>query len=382
MDFRLTEEQETIRKMVREFAAKEIQPHAADYDRTGEFPVENVRKLAQYGYLGMTLPVEWGGGGADALTHAICIEEISKACAATGVITEVHNSLCSETILRFGTEDQKRRYLPDLARGARLGAFALTEPGAGSDAAAQRTTATRDGDFYIVNGTKHFITNGAKADVYVLMAMTDRSQGTRGISSFIVDRNTEGLTFGPPEDKMGIRASYTCELVFQDARVPVANRLGAEGEGFKIAMTALDSGRIGIAAQALGIAESAMEAAVKYARERVQFGKPIAEFQAIQWMIADMATDIEAARYLVYYAAWLKDTGARATKEIAMAKLFASRAAMKHTTNAVQIHGGYGYMRDYHVERYMRDAKITEIYEGTSEIMRLIIAGAVLQARK
>ncbi|MFZ5924560.1 MAG: acyl-CoA dehydrogenase [Bacillota bacterium] len=379
MDFSLTEEQEAMRKMAAEFADREISPHARENDATGEYPWENLRKLAKCGYLGMMLPEEFGGSGVDVLSHTLCVEEISRACAATGVIMEIHNSLTCDGIYRFGTDEQKARYLPALARGEWMGAFALTEPGAGSDASGIRTVAVRDGDSYVINGTKHFVTGSGEAHVYLLFAMTDPSRGTKGISAFIVEKGVPGLTFGPPEEKMGIRASHAGELIFTDCVVPAENLVGTEGEGYKIALTLLDGGRIGIGAQAVGIARAALDAALKYSKERVQFGQAISNFQAIQWMLADMATEIEAARLLVYRAAHLRGKGVRCTKEVAMAKLFASEVAMRTTIKAVQIHGGYGYTKEYNVERYMRDAKITEIYEGTSEIMRLLIASALLK---
>ncbi|MBC7082267.1 MAG: butyryl-CoA dehydrogenase [Bacillota bacterium] len=382
MDFSLTEEQEAIRQMAAEFADKELAPHARELDAKGEYPWDNLRKLARYGYLGMMLPAEFGGSGADVLSHTLCVEEVSRACAATGVIMEIHNSLTCDGIYRFGTDEQKARYLPALARGEKIGAFALTEPGAGSDPSGIRTVAARDGNDFVINGTKHFITGAGQAHVYLLFAMTDPSKGTKGISAFIVEKGMPGLSFGPPEDKMGIRASHTGELIFSDCRIPAENLVGSEGEGYKIALTLLDGGRIGIGAQAVGIARAAFDAALRYSQERVQFGQAISGFQAIQWMLADMATEIEAARLLVYRAAYLRDKGVRCTKEVAMAKLFASEVAMRTTVKAVQIHGGYGYMREYNVERYMRDAKITEIYEGTSEIMRLLIASAVLKESK
>jgi len=382
VDFSLTEEQEAIRQMAAELADKELAPHARELDAKGEYPWDNLRKLARYGYLGMMLPAEFGGSGADVLSHTLCVEEVSRACAATGVIMEIHNSLTCDGIYRFGTAEQKARYLPALARGEKVGAFALTEPGAGSDASGIRTVAVRDGNDFVINGTKHFITGAGQAHVYLLFAMTDPSKGTKGISAFIVEKGMPGLSFGPPEDKMGIRASHTGELIFSDCRVPAENLVGSEGEGYKIALTLLDGGRIGIGAQAVGIARAAFDAALRYSQERVQFGQAISGFQAVQWMLADMATEIEAARLLVYRAAYLRGKGVRCTKEVAMAKLFASEVAMRTTIKAVQIHGGYGYMREYNVERYMRDAKITEIYEGTSEIMRLLIASALLKESK
>jgi len=379
MPFRPGEEHESLRHRIRELSEKHFKPRAAHHDETGEFPAANVRILAEGGFIGMNLPEEYGGAGLDMLSHAICVEEIARCCATTAVIFEVHNTLHSETIVKFGTEEQKRRYVPALAGGEKLGAFCLTEPEAGSDAGGLKSVARLDGDHYVIDGQKRFITNGEVADLYLIMALTDPAQGTRGITCFVVEKGTPGLSFGKPEDKMGIRGSSTTDVFMDKVKVPVGNRLGAEGEGFKIAMAALDAGRIGIGAQALGIAQAAYEASVAYAKERVQFGKPIAELQAIQWMIADMATDIAAARLLLYRAAELYDQPGRHTAEIAMAKLKCAEVAMHHTVKAVQIHGGNGYMREYGVERLMRDAKITEIYEGTSEVMRLIIAGSALR---
>ncbi|HCW51272.1 MAG TPA: acyl-CoA dehydrogenase [Clostridiales bacterium] len=379
MLFSPSEEHEAIRRRIRELAEKHFKPKAAYWDETHEFPAENLERLAEAGFIGMNLPEEYGGAGLDMLSHTICVEEIARCCATTAVIFEVHNTLHSETVARFGTEDQKRRYLPDLASGKKLGAFCLTEPEAGSDAGGLKSTAVLKGDRYVLDGQKCFITNGGVADLYLVFALTDREKGTRGITCFIVEKGTKGLTFGKPEDKMGIKGSATTDVFLDGVEVPVENRLGQEGEGFKIALSALDAGRLGIGAQALGIAQAAYEASVAHAKSRVQFGKPIAQLQAIQWMIADMATDIEAARLLLYRAAELYHQPGRHSAEIAMAKLKCAETAMRHTTKAVQIHGGYGYMREYGVERLMRDAKITEIYEGTSEIMRLIIASTVLR---
>ncbi len=378
MNFELTEEQLAIQKAIRELVEKEIAPGARERDQAGTFPAEVFKRLGEQGYMGMMLPEEYGGIGADHVSHAICVEEISKGCAATGVAFEVHNSLVTETILDRGTPDQKERYLPRMT-GEWLGAFALTEPGAGSDAGSVKSTAVRDGDYYVLNGTKCFISNAGQAQLYLIIVATDKSRGARGLSAFLVESSYPGLSIGKPEDKMGIRASVTADVVLEDCRVPACNLLGAEGEGLKVALGALDSGRIGIAAQAVGIAQAAMEKAGRYAKQRLQFGKPIAEFQAIQWMLADMATDIEAARLLTYRAAFLRAQGRRCTREAAMAKLFASSMAMRHTVKAVQIMGGYGYMREYDVERHLRDAKITEIYEGTSEVMRMVIAGQLLK---
>ena len=379
MDFSLTKEQEMIRKMVREFAEKEVAPIAAEIDETCEFPAETIKKMGKLGLMGVTVPKEWGGGGMDSVSYVIAVEEISRACASTGVAMSVNNSLVCDSILKFGTEAQKQKYLIPLAKGEKLGSFALTEPSAGTDAAAQQTTAVKDKNDYIINGSKIFITNGSKSDVVILFAMTDKSKGTRGISAFIVDSNTKGFSIGTIEDKMGIRGSIQAELVFEDMRIPSENLLGKEGAGFKIAMVSLDSGRIGIAAQALGIAQAALDESIKFAKEREQFGRPIAKFQAIQWMIANMATEIDAARLLVYRAAFVKGQGMRFSQEAAMAKLYASDVAVRVTRDAVQIHGGYGYTKDYTVERLYRDAKITEIYEGTSEVQKMVISGTLLR---
>ncbi len=383
MDLKLTEEHKMIRKMVRQFAEKEVAPIAAEIDEKGKVPFENIKKMGELGLLGLTVSEEYGGAGMDTVSYCIAVEEISKACAATAIAMAVHNSLVCHGIEKFGTEDQKQRFLVPLAAGKLVGAFALTEPEAGSDAAAQKTTMVLDGDEYIVNGTKNLISNGGFADVIVLFGMTDKSQGHRGISTLLVEKGTPGFSTGPEEDKLGIRASSTCELIFEDCRVPVANRLGAEGQGFKVAMASLDAGRISVAAQALGIAVAAYQAALEYAKTRVQFGQPIAKFQGIQWMLADMATRIEASRLLLYNAALAKDrakeTGGRYTKEAAMAKLYASETASWVTDLAIQIHGGYGYMKEYPVERYYRDARITRLYEGTSEIQRIVIADQILR---
>jgi len=379
MLFAPSEEHEAVRRRIRALAEKEFAPKAAHFDETHEFPRRNFELLAEGGFVGMNLPEEYGGAGLDMLSHTICVEEIARCCATTAVIFEVHNTLHSETIAHFGTEEQKKKWLPALAAGEKLGAFCLTEPEAGSDAGSLRSTAVLEGDHYVLNGQKCFITNGGEADLYLVFALTDKEKGTKGITCFIVEKGTEGLSFGKRENKMGIRASAATEVFLDNVRVPVENRLGEEGQGFKIAMSALDAGRLGIGAQALGIAQAAYEASVSYARERVQFGRPIASFQAIQWMIADMAVDIESSRLLLYRAAELYDQPGRHSAEIAMAKLKCAETAMTHTTKAVQIHGGYGYMCEYGIERLMRDAKITEIYEGTSEIMRLIIAMSVLR---
>ncbi len=378
MDLQFTEEQEMVRKMVRDFAQKEVAPIAAEIDEKAVVPFENIKKMAQLGLLGLTVSEEFGGGGADTVSYVIAVEELSKACASTATVMAVQNSLVDGSIEKFGSEEQKIKFLEPLARGEKIGAFALTEPAAGCDASALLSTAVLDGDSYIINGRKHFITSGGFADIIVLFAMTDKEQGHRGITAFIVEKGTEGFAVGQEEQKMGIRGSNTCELLFDDVRIPVANRLGDEREGFKIAMTVLDAGRIGVAAQAVGIAQGAYEAALEYSKQRVQFGRPICQFQAIQWMLADMTTRIEAARLLNYQAALKKDAGERYSKEASMAKLFASETAVWVADRAVQIHGGYGYMKEYSVERHYRDAKITEIYEGTSEVQRMVIARSVL----
>jgi len=379
MDFKFTREQELVRQTVREFAEKEVKPIAAEIDETERFPMENVKKMAQYGMMGIPIPANYGGAGGDNMSYIIAVEELSKVCAATGVILSAHTSLCVSPIYMFGTEEQKQKYLVPLAKGEKLGAFGLTEPNAGTDAAGQQTTARLEGDHYVLNGSKIFITNGGVADIFVIFAMTDRSLGTKGISAFIVEKGFKGFSIRKIEHKLGIRASSTAELIFEDCIVPKENLLGSEGKGFKIAMQTLDGGRIGIAAQALGIAEGAFEETVKYMKERKQFGRSISAFQGPQWMMAEMEVKIEAARLLVYKAAWLKDNGLPYTVEAARAKLFASQTAMEVTTKAVQLFGGYGYTKDYPVERMMRDAKITEIYEGTSEVQRMVISGGIFK---
>ncbi|WP_294172851.1 acyl-CoA dehydrogenase [uncultured Clostridium sp.] len=379
MNFGLTREQELVRQMVREFAVNEVKPIAAEIDETERFPMENVKKMAELGMMGIPFPKELGGAGGDVLSYIITVEELSKACGTHGVIVSAHTSLCASLIYENGTPAQKEKYLVPLAKGEKIGAFGLTEPGAGTDAAGQQTTAVLDGDNYILNGSKIFITNGGVADTFIVFAMTDKSQGTRGISSFIVEKDFPGFSIGKKEDKLGIRASSTTELIFENCVVPKENLIGKEGKGFGIAMKTLDGGRIGIAAQALGIAEGAYEEAVKYMKERKQFGRPLSAFQGLQWMIADMETKIEAAKLLVYKAAWLKQNKMPYSVDAAKAKLFAAEVAMDVTTKAVQIHGGYGYTKEYPVERMMRDAKITEIYEGTSEVQKMVIAGAALR---
>jgi butyryl-CoA dehydrogenase len=379
MDFDLTKDQEMIRKMVREFAETEIEPIAADIDETSEFPAETVKKMGELGLMGMTVPKEYGGSGVDSLSYIIALEEISRVCASHGVIMSVNNSLVCDIINKFGTEEQKQKYLIPLASGKKLGAFSMTEPGAGTDVSVYQTTAVKDSDDYIINGTKVFVTNGNVADVVILFVMTDPEKKHRGQSAFIVPTGTPGFSIGTIEDKMGIRGSQQAELVFEDARIPADNLLGSEGMGFKISMIGLDGGRIGISAQALGIAQAALDESIKFSKEREQFGRPIAKFQAIQWMIANMATEIDAARLLVYRAAFTKSQGKRFSQEAAMAKLYASDVAVRVTRDAVQIHGGYGYTKDYTVERLYRDAKITEIYEGTSEVQKMVISGTLLR---
>ena len=379
MNFGLTREQELVRQMVREFAVNEVKPIAAEIDETERFPMENVKKMAELGMMGIPFPKELGGAGGDVLSYIITVEELSKVCGTTGVIVSAHTSLCASLLYENGTPAQKEKYLIPLAKGEKIGAFGLTEPGAGTDAAGQQTTAVLDGDNYILNGSKIFITNGGVADTFIVFAMTDKSQGTRGISAFIVEKDFPGFSIGKKEDKLGIRASSTTELIFENCVVPKENLIGKEGKGFGIAMKTLDGGRIGIAAQALGIAEGAYEEAVKYMKERKQFGRPLSAFQGLQWMIAEMETKIEAAKLLVYKAAWLKQNKLPYSVDAAKAKLFAAEFAMDVTTKAVQIHGGYGYTKEYPVERMMRDAKITEIYEGTSEVQKMVIAGAALR---
>ena len=379
MDFRLTKEQEFVRKMVREFAVNEVEPIAADIDLEHRFPEENVKKMGEYGLLGIPFPKEWGGGGGDNLSYAITVEELSRVCGSTGVICSAHTSLCCWPIFQYGTEEQKQKYLPDLLAGKTLGAFGLTEPNAGTDASGQQTRAEDKGDHWLINGSKVFITNGGYADIFVIMAMTDKSKGNRGISSFIVEKDYEGFSVGKTEDKMGICASSTTELVFQNMKVPKENLLAGVGQGFKVAMSTLDGGRIGIASQALGIAQGAFDVTLEYMKARKQFRKRLADMEPLRFMMVDMKTRIDAARLLIYRAAFLKDRHLPYGPDSAMAKLYASEAAMYVTTKAVQLHGGYGHTKDYPVERMMRDAKITEIYEGTSEAQRLVIAGSIFK---
>ena len=379
MDFELNEEQRMIQEMARNFAEKEVAPEAARLDETHEFPTELVKKMGELGLMGVAVPEEYDGAGMDYVCYAVAIEEICVACANCGVVMSANNSLACGPVLAHGTEEQKKKFLAPMASGEKIGCFGLTEPGAGSDASGQKTTAVLKGDEWVLNGNKIFITNGTHADIAVVFAMTDKEKKTRGISAFIVEKGAPGFSAGAAEKKLGINASGTAELVFEDCRIPKDQLLGAEGQGFKIALQTLDGGRIGIGAQAIGIARAAMEQSIKYSLEREQFNQPIAKFQAIQWMLADMTTEIDAARLLTHRAAYLQSTKQPYSKEAAMAKLFASEMAMKTTTKAIQVHGGYGYSKEYPVERNFRDAKITEIYEGTSEIQRLVIASHLLR---
>jgi alkylation response protein AidB-like acyl-CoA dehydrogenase len=379
MNFSLSETQKMIRETARQFAVDELAPTAEERDAKEEFPHAAVKKLGELGFMGMMVPEQHGGAGLDTVSYALAMEEISRVDASVGVIMSVNNSLVCYGIEAYGTEEQKQKYLIPLAQGKLLGAFALSEPEAGSDATNQHTHAVRDGDFYILNGMKNWITNGYNADVVLVMAATDSSKGAHGISTFIVEKGMPGFAPGKKERKLGIRSSDTVSLSFQDVRVPVANRIGDEGFGFRFAMKTLDGGRIGIAAQALGIAQACLDASIKYSKERKAFDKPIAELQAIQFKIADMATEIESARLLTLQAAMMKDAGQKFSRYAAMAKLFASKTAVRAALEAVQIHGGYGYIREYNVERYLRDAKITEIYEGTSEIQRVVISRDLLK---
>ena len=383
MDFTLSKKHEMARTLFKEFAEKEVKPLAQDVDENEQFPVETVAKMAKAGFLGIPVPKEYGGQGCDPLTYVMCVEELSKVCGTTGVIVSAHTSLCIDPIQTFGTEEQKKKYIPDLASGKKLGAFGLTEPGAGTDAQGQQTKAVLDGDEWVLNGSKCFITNGSYADVYIVIAVTGvvekRGRKMNEISAFIVEKGTPGFTFGTKEKKMGIRGSATYELIFEDCRIPKENLLGNQGKGFGIAMHTLDGGRIGIASQALGLAEGALERTIEYVKERKQFGRSIGQFQNTQFQLADMATKVEAAKQLVYKAAMAKATQKVYSVEAAMAKLYAAEVAMEVTTKAVQLHGGYGYIREYDVERMMRDAKITEIYEGTSEVQRMVISGNLLK---
>ena len=379
MDFSLSKTEELFLQMIREFAEKEVKPLAAEVDEEERFPLETVEKMAKTGLMGIPVPVKYGGAGGTNLMYGMAVEELSRVCGTTGVVLSAHTSLCCAPIMENGTEEQKMKYLPRLASGEWIGAFGLTEPNAGTDAAMQQTTAVLDGDQYVLNGNKIFITNAVYAHVYVIFAMTDKSLGNKGISGFIVEKGTPGFSIGKKEKKMGIRGSATTELVFEDCRIPKENLLGQQGKGFAIAMKTLDGGRVGIAAQALGIAQGAMDETIKYTKERKQFGRSISQFQNTQFQMADMETKVQAARLLVRSAHWKKDNGMPYSVDAAMAKLFAAETAMEVTTKAVQLHGGYGYTREYPVERMMRDAKITEIYEGTSEVQRMVIAGKLFK---
>jgi len=379
MNFELTDIQRETQKLCREFAARELTPNARRWDQEHLWPAEAVSKLAELSLLAVAVPEAYGGAGLDHVSYALAIEEISRGCASTGVIMSVNNSLYCDPVLKYGTEEQKREFLVPFTRGEKLGCFGLTEPEAGSDAAAQKTTAVRKGDEYVLNGSKNWITNGPKANAILLFAMTDRAAGHRGISAFLVPTDTPGFQRAAPDHKMGISAAHSCSIFFEDCRVPARNRLGKEGDGFRIAMSTLDGGRIGIAAQAIGIARAAFEEAVDYSGERKTFGKPIREHQAIQFMIADMATELDAARLLALQAAVLKDKGVRHSVESSMAKLYASEMATRVTHKALQIHGGQGYSKEFDAERHVRDARITEIYEGTSEIQRLVISSHLLK---
>ncbi|SHJ25105.1 butyryl-CoA dehydrogenase [Dethiosulfatibacter aminovorans DSM 17477] len=378
MDFNMKKEHELLAQLYKEFTENEVKPLAAEVDEEERFPAETVEKMKKYGMLGIPFPKELGGQGGDNLAYIMLVEELSKACGTTGVVLSAHNSLCCAPIYEFGTQAQKEKYLVPLAKGEKLGAFGLTEPNAGTDAAGQQTKAVLEGDHYILNGSKIFITNASTAEVFIVFAMTDKSKGTRGISAFIVEKEFEGFSIGKKELKMGIRGSATCELIFENVKVPKENLLGKEGKGFGIAMKTLDGGRIGIAAQALGLAQGAIDESVQYVKERKQFGRSLSKFQNIQFELAEMQTRTDAARMLVYRAACLKDSKMPYSKEAAMAKLYAAETAMWVTTKAVQLHGGYGYTREYPVERMMRDAKITEIYEGTSEVQKMVIAANML----
>lgn len=379
MQFQFSEEQQQMQKLAREFAEKEVLPGAAQRDEKEEFSRDIANAMGQMGFTGICFPEEYGGAEGDVLSYILAVEQLSRTDAGVGITLSTTVSLCAWPIFAYGTKEQKQKYLTPLAEGTKLGGFGLTEPNAGTDAASQQTVAVLKDDYYVLNGSKIFITNAGEAEIYVVFAMTDKAKGVKGISAFILEEGMPGFTFGKKEHKMGIHSSATAELIFQDVKVPAGNLLGKEGDGFKIAMSTLDGGRIGVAAQALGIAQSALEHAIQYSKERVQFGKSIASNQGIGFMLADMATKVDAARLLVYRAAYLKDQGLPYSKEAAMAKVYASDTAMSVATDAVQIFGGYGYSREYPVERLMRDAKITQIYEGTNQVQRIVISNAVLR---
>jgi len=382
MSFRLTEEQLMIQSMVRDLAREEFAPRAMERDQKKLFPAENFKKLAELGLMGMMVPTEFGGSGADTVSYVLALAEVAYACASTAVVMSVHNSIVCESLNKYGTVAQKEKFLKPLAAGAMIGAFALTEPNAGSDPARQTTKAVRDGNSYVLNGTKRFTTTGKNAGLVIITAKTDESRAHRGISAFLVEQGTKGLKAGPLEDKMGLRASDTCDLILDDCRIPADQLLGNEGDGFLVAMTGLDCGRIGIAAQSVGVAQAALDAAVNYTQQREQFGQKIAKFQGIRWMIADMATEIEAARLLMLSAAQMKDHGENYTLQASMAKLYASEMVNRITAQAVQLHGGYGFTKEYAVERYYRDARVFTIYEGTSEIQRIVISNHILKDRR
>jgi alkylation response protein AidB-like acyl-CoA dehydrogenase len=382
MSFKLTDEQLMIQTMAREFSRNVLAPTASERDRTKEFPAENLKQMGELGFMGMMVPFEYNGSGADTVSYVLALSEMAYSCASTAVVMSVHNSIVCESIYRVGTEDQKEKYLKPLASGDIIGAFAMTEPHAGSDPVRQSTTAVRNGDTYILNGTKRFITTGKNAGLTIVSAVTDKSKRHKGISAFLVQKDTPGFMVGSVEEKMGLCASDTTDLIFDDCRIPAENLLGEEGDGFKIAMKALDGGRIGIAAQSLGVAQAAMDAAVKYAKLREQFGQPISKFQGLRWMIADMATEIEAARQLMLSAAAMKDRNEKYTAQASMAKLFASEMVNRVTTKALQIHGGYGFIKEFPVERFYRDARVFTIYEGTSEIQRVVISNHILKDKR
>jgi alkylation response protein AidB-like acyl-CoA dehydrogenase len=378
ISFELSEDHKMVQSMVKDLADKQIRPRAAHYDETREFPWDNFKKLAELGLMGVTVPEEYGGAGMDSLAYVIVIEELSRACASTGVITAVQNSLGEYPILKFGTEEQKKKYLPQMASGEKVAAYALTEAGSGSDAAGMKTTCRLEGDHWVLNGSKNWITNSTAAELFIVYATKDPSLGHKGVCCFIVEKGYEGFSIGKHEETMGVRASGTCPLTFDNVKVPKANLLGEEGKGFNIAMAALDTGRVGIAAQAVGIAQAALDEALRYSKEREQFGRPIAHFQLVQEMLVSMAVKVDAARLMMYRAAKKRDSGEKFTKEASMAKLYASQIAVECALDAIQVHGGYGYSKEYPVERFLRDAKVTQIYEGTSEVQKLVIAKALL----